>query len=90
MLELIARYRYDCVVIEGTFGLMPDRFDSHQNFGKNLELMRFLDRRSLWKSEKRFIITHMSPHWTPPHEEFCRIVAPYGMTVAYDGMSAEF
>ena len=90
MLSLIAKYRYDCVVIEGTFGLMPDRFEMHQNLDKNLEIMRFFDENRLWKTEKRFIITHMSPHWTPPHEEYCRIVAPYGMTVAYDGMSVEF
>ena len=89
-LRIIAAHRYDCVVIEGTFGLMTEEYPSHQNLAKNLRFMEFLDSHGLWKGERRFIITHMSPHWTPPHDEYARIVAPYGMTVAYDGLCVEF
>ena len=90
MLQLIATHRYDCVVIEGTFGLMPDVFSMHQNLQKNLNMLTFLNEHGLWKGKQNFIITHMSPHWTPPHEEYVELMKPYGIKVAYDGMAVEF
>ena len=34
-------------------------------------------------------LTHMSPHWTPPHDLYAPMMAEEGFTVAYDGMIAE-
>ena len=90
MWKVIAQHQYDCVVLEGTFGLMPDEFPMHQNLNKNLRYLDFLNANHLWKKEQNFILSHMAPHWTPPYDEYVKIVEPYGIQVAYDGLTIEF
>lgn len=90
MLEEICRHRYDCVVLEGTFGKMKIEYSMHQNLQKNLRALKFLQKNNLWKDEQRFYLSHMSPHWTPPHDLYAREVKQYGIRLAYDGLQIEF
>ena len=90
MLEVICSHRYDCVVLEGTFGKMETEYDMHQNFRKNLRAQQFLREHGLWKGEENFYLSHMSPHWTPPHDLYVREMQAYGIHVAYDGLQIDF
>lgn len=36
-----------------------------------------------------FYLSHLSPHWAPPHDVYAPMMAEEGMTVAYDGLSVE-
>ncbi|MCM1188052.1 MAG: MBL fold metallo-hydrolase [bacterium] len=90
MLDIIRGRRFDCVVLEGTFGLMPVAFDMHQNLEKNLKMMDFFADNHLWTGVPNLILSHMSPHWTPPHDEYSKMLAYYGIQAAYDGMTVEF
>lgn len=103
MLDLIASKKYDCVVAEGTFGLghydknlegLPDREyllgKGHMNLQKNLAMLRYLTRIGCWKGELNFYITHMCPHFTPPHDEYETMLEKEGIKVAYDGLQVTF
>jgi len=39
--------------------------------------------------ETPFLLTHLSPHWFPPHSEIAYKLGLEGLTVAYDGMILE-
>ena len=90
MLTIIRGHRFDCVVLEGTFGLMPVSFDMHQNLEKNLQMMKFFEDNHLWAGAQNFVLSHMSPHWTPPYDQYSKMLGQYGIQVAYDGMVIEF
>ena len=87
-LEVLRRFRYDLVVMEGTFGPAFAR-KGHMTLDKNLEMLRFFMENALWSGAPRFYLSHLSPHWTPPHDQFAEMVAPYGMQVAYDGLTLD-
>ncbi len=87
-LEVLRRFRYDLVIMEGTFGPSFPRA-GHMTLDKNIRMMAFLMDNGLWAAQPRFYLSHLSPHWTPPHDAFSQMVAPYGMQVAYDGLTLE-
>lgn len=89
MLDILKRHRFDCVVLEGTFGHMPVTFPMHQNKEKNLRMLNFFDENHLWADQPRMVLSHMAPHWTPPHDQYSREMAAYGIEVAYDGLTIE-
>lgn len=88
MLALILSRKYDLVVMEGTFGLGADS-PSHMNLNKNRQMKRLLDENQCWKGAPCLYLTHMSPHWTPPHDLYSEMLAPEGICVAYDGLTIE-
>ena len=88
MLELLSRFRYDLVVMEGTTGL-NDQKGGHMSLEGNKEMLRFFRERGCYTNESRFFLTHMSPHWCPPHDAYESIAAREGMMLAYDGLSIE-
>ncbi len=89
MLDIIGRKRYDAVVLEGTFGEMPVEYSMHQNLQKNLRMLDYFDKHQLWTDKPRMVLSHMAPHWTPPYDKYRKIVEPYGIELAYDGMTLE-
>lgn len=97
-LETLCGVRYDCVVLEGTFGLGPcgqDRGDSldgqgHMNLRKNRAMRGKLLERGCITAETPVLLSHLCPHYTPTHETFAPIAAEEGFTLAYDGMTIEF
>ena len=90
MMALILSKKYDCVVMEGTVGLNPTRFSGHMGLNKNKEFRDLLIEKGCIAADTPFILTHLCPHWTPPHDIFAPMAAEEGFTVAYDGMEFEF
>lgn len=89
MIEIIKSKRYDCVVLEGTFGEMPVEWSMHQNLAKNLRMLEFFHNNNLWKNGPRMILSHLAPHWTPPYDLYVQTIAPYGLELAYDGLTVD-
>lgn len=81
-LAVLSAFRYDAIVMEGTFGPSFNR-SGHMTLDKNIQMLRYFTDNGLWANEPRFYLSHLAPHWTPPHEEYVRMVAPLGMQVAY-------
>ena len=88
-LDALKKYRYDFIITEGTFGLGEDS-RTHMGFEKNVRLLEFFNAHKLWKDKPDYYITHMAPHWCPPHDEYSPIAAEKGMTLAYDGLVLEY
>ncbi len=89
MLALILARRYDGVVMEGTFGLSRAPSGDHMNREKNAAFRNLLLERGCIGADTPFFLTHLCPHWTPPHDLYAPMMAKEGFTVAYDGMVAE-
>lgn len=88
MERVITSHAYDLVVMEGTFGL-SDRQGGHMNLEANARLLSLLRGSGCLKPGARCLLSHMSPHWCPPHDWYESIAAPYGLGLAYDGMTVE-
>ncbi len=88
MLEIVLRRKYDCVIMEGTFGYGV-RIDKHMNLEKNIEMRDLFDRHHVWKNGPNMYLTHICPHWAPPHDLYEPIIENEGMHLAYDGKVIE-
>ena len=86
--ELIKRYRYDLVVIEGTFGYGMDSA-GHFNLKKLERAIECFQRDNLLREGARFCASHICPHFSPVHDEYAPILAKKGITLAYDGMKLD-
>lgn len=89
VLAYLKTRRFDCVVVEGTFGLMRHRDPGHMNLDKNREFLRFFTENGLWSGAPRMILTHIAPHCAPPYDAYRTVVEAAGMELAYDGMITE-
>ena len=87
MLELIKQYRFDCVVLEGTFGKHQIDFDFHMNQRGNLKMLNYFNDHHLWVGQPNLWLSHMAPHWTPPHDLYAPEMAKHGIGVAFDGLT---
>lgn len=87
MLKVIATQRYDALILEGTRGLATDEPHGHMNAKKNREILKRFTQEGWLKDEAKVFLTHLSPHWTPPHDRYAPMMAQEGFIVAYDGMS---
>ena len=79
---------YDCVVMEGTFGLGAE-CEGHMCLHKNIQMRDLLTKHGCWAGESTMYLTHICPHWAPPHDEYAAVVAEEGMVLGYDGQSIE-
>lgn len=84
----VLSYTYDLVIAEGTYGLNA-KTEGHMGLEANVELLNKLRDGGCMKPGARFMLSHMSPHWCPPHEWYESIAATYGIELAYDGLSVE-
>lgn len=89
MQALLKTFRFDCVVFEGTFGLMAEEDVGHMNLQKNVQMLQFFTKNNLWTGAPCFILTHIAPHKAPPYDQYRPIVEQNGMMLAYDGMTVE-
>lgn len=87
-LALIAAYRYDCVIMEGTFG-QGKSVDGHMSLEKNRAMLDHFTKNGLWRNSPGFHLTHLCPHWCPPHDVYAPMLKQEGMVVAYDGKTVE-
>lgn len=86
--ELITHYQYDLVIMEGTLGLNEFR-GQHLSITDNVTIREKLEKQGCLKPGCRIILTHMSPHWCPPHDWYESIVEAEGLELAYDGRQVE-
>ena len=88
-LEALLKFKYDFIITEGTSGF-GEYSGGHMNFDKNLELLEFFNQNKLWKNTPDYYVTHVAPHWCPPHDEYAPVLAEHGLTLAYDGLVLEY
>jgi hypothetical protein len=88
-LEALKNFKYDFIITEGTFGFGEDS-NAHLGFDKNVRLLDFFTINKLWKNKPDYYITHVAPHWCPPHDEYSPIVEEKGLKLAYDGLVLEY
>lgn len=89
-LHAVLSVRYDAVVMECTAGINPNGAGSgHMSLDKNRYILLQMRERHCIQSDTPFVLTHMSPHWTPPYDWFVTIAEAEGMQVAYDGYTME-
>lgn len=88
MLDILLAQKYDCVVMEGTFGLGAE-CEGHMCLHKNIQMRDLLTKHGCWVGEPTMYLTHICPHWAPPHDEYAAVVAEEGMVLGYDGQSIE-
>lgn len=88
MMDIILSRKYDCIIMEGTFGLGSGSA-SHMNLEKNRAIFdRFL-KANVWKADPLIYLTHICPHWTPPHDIYAPMMEKEGIHVAWDGLTIE-
>lgn len=89
MMEIVLGRKYDCVIMEGTFGPGASE-EYHMSLKKNREMLKLFEEHRVWKHGVNFHLTHLCPHWTPPHDEYAAMMKDEGIEVAYDGKIIEF
>lgn len=87
--EILRQHQYDAVVMEGTYGLNSAGDGHHMSLRKNVEWLRFFRENGCCRPAFRFFLTHMSPHWCPPHDQYAEMAAREGLEVAWDGLTVE-
>ncbi len=88
MMETLLAHRYDLIIMEGTMGIRTTE-GGHMSLKKNALFRHTLMESGCLKEGSRFLLTHMSPHWCPPHDLYTVMAGNCGMEVAYDGMVVE-
>jgi phosphoribosyl 1,2-cyclic phosphate phosphodiesterase len=78
----------DAVIMEATYGL-ENRGENHMTLDRVKKELDFFCDNSIFTGEPRVILTHMSPHRTPPHDELCKMLRGSPLEPAYDGMALE-
>lgn len=86
--ELIKKFRYDLVVLEGTFGYGID-LQGHFNLDKLQRAVALFRDDGLLKDSALFCTSHICPHFAPIHDEYAPILEEKGITLAFDGMRLE-
>ncbi|MDD5598938.1 MAG: MBL fold metallo-hydrolase [Victivallaceae bacterium] len=81
----IKKHKFDLVVAEATYGYGAES-ETHCNFKKLEEIYNMFVDAELLKSGSRFCVSHISPHFTPIHEDIAPVMAEKGITIAYDGL----
>ncbi|NMB25686.1 MAG: MBL fold metallo-hydrolase [Firmicutes bacterium] len=88
-LDILAQFRYDIVVMDGTFGF-NNSYDvtgpGHSNFHVNKQALELFQEQGLLNAGAQFLVTHTGPHHAPPHDITAPLLAKQGLTLAYDGM----
>lgn len=85
---LIQEHQYDAVIMEGTTGL-NEQYGGHMCLMNNIRIRDRLKENKCLRENSRFLLTHLSPHWCPPHDWYESIVASEGLELAYDGLQIE-
>ena len=88
MMTLLASKHFDLVVMEGTTGLNT-QYGGHMCLATNAQMRQYLLKHGCIEENTPFVLTHMSPHWCPPHDWYASIAAQEGLILAYDGMQIE-
>lgn len=80
----LAEHVFDAVIMEETMGRL--RLDSHMSIADVIAAKQRMEKEGMLSQGCRFIITHLSHHANPLHEELESLMRPHGIEVAYDGL----
>jgi len=84
-LSYMRQFQFDAAIVDATYGVdAPTK--EHMNIQAALVLRRRMLAEGMLKDNAPFILTHISPHWTPPHHIIAAELGRKGVLVAYDGM----
>jgi phosphoribosyl 1,2-cyclic phosphate phosphodiesterase len=84
--DCIKANKVDAVIMEATGGLRKGS-SGHMNLERAKREVEFFCEKNIFTGEPKVIFTHLSPHRTPPHDLFCKMLEGTCMEPAYDGMA---
>ena len=85
---ILRGFCFDLMVMECTAG--PKKLmDGHMWLDAVSAYRDWLIASGCAADDHRLFLSHMSPHWCPPHDRFREMVKPLGLEVAYDGLCVE-
>lgn len=90
MWDVVRRFVFDAVVLEGSAGLSLVHNPQHMNLQKLRAFFAKLEAEGLLMPGAPKVLSHMAPHWTPPYDMYAPMMAKEGIIVAYDGMTLDF
>jgi hypothetical protein len=81
--------RFDAAVVDSTFGTGRDlkQPGAHLTIRQMVGHQQELARRGLLADNAQRLAIHFSHYFTPPHDELAALLAPEGITPAYDGLT---
>lgn len=85
-MAFLRKFKFDLVVLEGTYGYGSES-ETHCNLKAVEEIFASFKGDGLLKDGAKFCVSHISPHFTPVHDEIEPVMAARGITIAYDGMN---
>lgn len=93
-LDLILKHEthpVDLVSMDCTYGPnpLPPGYTSHMGFTENIRLKERFLKDGIADEHTRFVAAHFSHNGKLLHEEMCEAMKPYGIEIAYDGMTIE-
>ena len=93
-LDLILKHEthpIDLVSMDCTYGPnpLPPGYTSHMGFTENIRLKERFLKDGIADEHTRFVAAHFSHNGKLLHEEMCEAMKPYGIEIAYDGMTIE-
>lgn len=90
--EVLSRFRFDILILDGTFGWMEIDLQEtgHHNFPMLEETVEQFRSAGLLADGAQVIASHISCHYVPPHDDIVDELADRGITPAYDGLQLEF
>ncbi|MCS7252544.1 MAG: MBL fold metallo-hydrolase [Armatimonadota bacterium] len=84
-LSYMRQFQFDAAVVDATYGVSaPTR--EHMNIQVALALRQRMLSEGMLKEGAPFVLTHISPHWTPPHHAIANELERKGVLLAHDGM----
>lgn len=87
--EWLGKRKFDGVILDCTFGLLPDDYPYHMGAGKNLLVLRRMRECGMLKPDARVVANHFSHNCGNTHRELYEFLKPYGIETGYDGMRLE-
>jgi phosphoribosyl 1,2-cyclic phosphate phosphodiesterase len=84
-LDYLRQFALDLVIVDATFGIAPASGE-HMNLEQARQLRERLLNEGMLKGQGQFVVTHLSPHWTPPYQLLSAALQKEGVTVGYDGL----
>ena len=85
--QALAGRSFEAVILEETLG--DGQYDQHLGFDFFLEHVHWLRSEKILKPGGRVFAHHFSHAGNPVHAELEAILNPYGVEVAYDGLTIE-
>lgn len=84
-LSYMRQFQFDAAIVDATYGIDAATRE-HMNIQAALMLRRRMLAEGMLSEKAPFILTHISPHWTPPYHAIADELERKGVLLSYDGM----